>query len=121
MVKLIICATRKAGISHEDFDAYWRDKHGPLVKSVAEFARHLRKYVQCHLVETRVPFGIAGTYDGVAELWFDSVDEAAAAFNEPKYLEIIRPDELKFVDSRQCISFVTEELTVFSSDGPQSQ
>jgi uncharacterized protein (TIGR02118 family) len=113
MIKLIICATRKAGVSHEEFDAYWRDQHGPLVKSVTEFARHVRRYVQCHLSETTVPFGIAGSYDGVAELWFDTVEEAAIAFKEPKYLEIIRPDELKFVDPGKCISFVTEELNVF--------
>ena len=112
MVKLIICATRRADISREEFDSYWRDKHGPLVRSVAEFARHVRKYVQCHLADSVTPFGVAGAYDGIAELWFDSVEEARTAFNEPKYLEIIRADELKFVDPRKCISFVTEELQV---------
>lgn len=112
MIKLIICASRKPGISREEFSAYWRDKHGPLVKSVPEFSRHVRKYVQCHLVEAAVPFGIPGSYDGVAELWFDSVEVASRAFKEPKYLEIIRPDELKFVDPQRCISFVTEELQV---------
>ncbi|MGH7916212.1 MAG: EthD domain-containing protein [Candidatus Binataceae bacterium] len=112
MIKLIICATRRVDISHEEFDSYWRDKHGPLVKSVSEFARHVRKYVQCHQVESATPFGVAGPYDGVAELWFDSVEEVAIAFSEPKYLEIIRADELKFVDPRKCISFVTEELQV---------
>jgi uncharacterized protein (TIGR02118 family) len=112
MIKLIICATRRADISHGEFDSYWRDRHGQLVKSVAEFARHVRKYVQCHLVESVTPFGVAGAYDGIAELWFDSADEARTAFSEPKYLEIIRPDELKFVDPHKCISFVTEELQV---------
>jgi uncharacterized protein (TIGR02118 family) len=112
MIKLIICASRRADITAAQFDAYWRDKHGPLVKSVTEFSRHVRKYVQCHLVETSVPFGIPGTYDGVSELWFDSVDQAKKAFSEPKYLEIIRADELKFVDPHRCISFVTEELRV---------
>jgi uncharacterized protein (TIGR02118 family) len=113
MIKLIICASRKASVSREEFDAYWRDHHGPLVKSVTEFARHVRKYVQCHLVRDAVPFGISGVYDGVAELWFDSAEAAAKAFQEPQYLAIIRPDELKFVDPQKCISFVTEELEVF--------
>jgi uncharacterized protein (TIGR02118 family) len=112
MVKLIICAARKAGTTHEEFSAYWREKHGPLVKSVTEFSRHVRKYVQCHLKDTRVPFGIPAPYDGVAELWFDSVEAAAAAFREPKYMEIIRPDELKFADPERCISFITEENQV---------
>jgi uncharacterized protein (TIGR02118 family) len=112
MVKLIICATRKAGISREQFNAYWRDQHGPLVKSVTEFSRHVRKYVQCHQVEGEMPLGRPGPYDGVAELWFDSVEAANAAFKEPKYLEIIRPDELKFVDPNSFMAFITEERQV---------
>jgi uncharacterized protein (TIGR02118 family) len=112
MIKLIICANRRPDLTREQFDSYWRNQHGPLVKSVTEFARHVRKYVQCHLADSSVPFGIAGIYDGVADLWFDSVDEATKAFSEPKYLEIIRADELKFVDPHRCISFVTEELQV---------
>ena len=112
MIKLIICATRKAGLSFEEFDTYWRDRHGPLVKSVHEFARHVRKYVQCHRTSNRTPFGAAGNYDGVAELWFDSAEDAAKAFAEPRYLEIIRADELKFVDPHRCISFMTEEIEV---------
>ena len=112
MIKYIICATRKAGMTHEEFSVYWRNQHGPLVRSVPEFMPHVRKYVQCHLVGEAVPLGAAGDYDGVAELWFDSVDELVNAFNEPRYLEIIRPDELKFVDLSKCISFVTEEVPV---------
>jgi EthD domain len=67
MVKLIICAARKPGMSHEEFSTYWREKHGPLVRSVTEFSRHVRRYLQCHLAKTAVPFGIPGDYDGVAD------------------------------------------------------
>jgi hypothetical protein len=59
MVKLIICAARKPTMTHEEFDAYWRDQHGPLVRSVPEFMRHVRKYVQCHIAADSVPFGAA--------------------------------------------------------------
>jgi uncharacterized protein (TIGR02118 family) len=112
MVKLIICAKRKPGTTHEDFSRYWREHHGPLVKSVPEFIRHVRKYVQCQIVSNSVPLGATFGYDGVAELWFESIDELQRAFNEPRYLEIIRPDELKFVDIANCISFVTEEIPI---------
>jgi hypothetical protein len=37
------------------------------------------------------------------------------AFNEPRYLEIIRPDELKFIDHANCLSFQTEELIMSDS------
>jgi uncharacterized protein (TIGR02118 family) len=112
MVKLIICAKRKTGMTRKEFDAYWQNQHGPLVKSVPEFMRHVRKYVQCHIVENSVPLGVAASYDGVAELWFDSVEEIAQAFNEPRYLEIIRRDEHKFAELADCISFVTQEVPI---------
>ena len=110
MVKFIICARRKPGMTRAEFSQYWRNQHGPLVRSVPEFIRHVRKYVHCHLLPSASPFGGDGGYDGVAELWFDSPEALAQAFNEPRYLEIIRPDELKFVDISNCISFITEEV-----------
>lgn len=110
MVKLIIGVRRMSGLTRTEFSTYWRDQHGPLVKSVPEFISHVRKYVQCHLVTGDSPFGGEAGYDGVAELWFDSSQDMTRAFNEPRYLAIIRPDELKFVDITNCISFVTEEV-----------
>jgi len=112
MVKLIVCAKRKPGITREEFGRYWRESHGPLVKSVSEFIRHVRKYVQCHIVNSAVPLGTSSDYDGVAELWLDNLDELNKAFTEPRYLEIIRRDELKFADIANCVSIVTEELTI---------
>src|ERR1700675_4638751 len=112
MVKLIICAKRKTGMTRKEFDAYWQNQHGPLVKSVPEFMRHVKKYVQCHIVENSAPLGVAAPYDGVAELWFDSAEEIAQAFNEPRYLQIIRPDEHKFAELADCISFVTQEVPI---------
>jgi len=112
MVKLIVYAKRKPGITREEFGRYWRESHGPLVKSVSEFIRHVRKYVQCHIVNSAVPLGTSSDYDGVAELWFDNLDELNKAFTEPRYLEIIRRDELKFADIANCVSIVTEELTI---------
>ena len=116
MLKLIVCVKRKPGLTREEFSAYWRDNHGPLVKSVPEFMRHVRKYVQCHLTEGTASgeplIGSIPDYDGVGELWFDSPEALQQAFNEPRYLEIIRPDELKFIDLANCLSFQTEELTM---------
>lgn len=112
MVKLIIFVVRKAGLTFEEFDSYWRDSHGPLVKSVSEFSRHIRKYVQSHRVDRGVPLAAPAEYDGVAELWFDSVESLNTAFSEPRYLEVIRPDELKFVDLEHSVSIVCEEFSV---------
>jgi len=115
MVKLIICAARKAGTTHEEFSVYWREKHGPLVKSVTEFSRHVRKYVQCHLKDTPVPFGIAGPYDGVAELWFDSVESIAANGVRPEAQaagRLLLEDERKFIDLPKSPLWFGEEKPI---------
>lgn len=112
MVKMVVCAVRKPGMEHAEFDRYWRHQHAAVIKSVPEFTRHVRRYVQCHLAAQDTPFLQAGGYDGVAELWFDDVAAMNTAFNEPRYLEVIRSDELKFVDMERTVSLVTEELEV---------
>ena len=66
--ELLIFDTNQQFATH----TYWQNQHGPLVKSVPEFMRHVRKYVQCHIVENSVPLGVAAPYDGEAELRFDS-------------------------------------------------
>ena len=112
MIKIIINVIRKPGVSFAEFDRYWRERHAEVVKSVPEFTRHVRRYVQCHLSAQDTPFAASGGYDGVAELWFDDIDSANRAFAEPRYLEVIRPDELKFADLERCVSMLTEELQV---------
>ena len=43
MVKFIGCARRKAGTSVAEFQDYWKNNHGPLVKSVPEFWQYVRQ------------------------------------------------------------------------------
>jgi len=87
MVKVAVIVKRKAGMDVQEFHRYWReDVHGPLVCSVPEFIRHFRKYVQSHALEASLSDtpGEAEPYDGIAELWADSLDEVKKAFAEPR-------------------------------------
>lgn len=115
MIKLTVCAVRKPGMSFEAFDTYWRERHAPLIRETREFSRHVRRYVQCHGVQSAGSFGAPAPYDGIAELWFDDVESMRRAFAEPRYMEVIRPDELAFVDIGRCLSYVSEEFEVISA------
>jgi len=44
MVKLIICAARKPGTTHEEFSAYWREKHGPQPRPRRSAARRMSSW-----------------------------------------------------------------------------
>ncbi len=115
MVTLIVCIKRKEGMSREDFTRYWRDNHGPLVRSCASFTRYLTGYSQYHLSgdgNAEAEFGVAGTYDGIARLEFRSAEDMERAFADPDYLANVRPDEPRFIDIAGCLSFVTEESRV---------
>lgn len=110
MITMIVFVTRKTGLSYEEFSDYWLNRHAALVKGVPEFMRHIRRYVQHHRApgetEAGSLFGDHPDYDGVGEIWFDSREAMTAAFAEPRYLEIIRPDEEKFFDASRCLSFI---------------
>lgn len=112
MITLIVFTVRRLGMTYEEFSDYWLNCHAPLVKSVPEFMQHVRKYVQHHRApgdEIGTPFGNSPDYDGVGEIWFDSREAMKAAFEEPRYLEIIRPDEQVFLDASRCLSFIGDE------------
>src|SRR5690349_22075479 len=84
MIKLVFVLRRKGGLSREEFQRYWRERHAPLV---AERARAIgaRRYVQVHTLDTPLDDAVrehrrGEPYDGVAELWWDDLDALAAAF-----------------------------------------
>ena len=82
MVKLVFSLRRRPEMTREEFQAYWRDRHAPLVARHSDALR-IRRYVQTHAGDTELDDALSGPresephhYDGVAELWFDSMEEA---------------------------------------------
>lgn len=114
MIALIVAARRRPDLTREEFVRHWIEKHAPLVLSVPEFARYLKRYVLHPFAEDPdghdLVLGIGSDYDGVGELWFEDHASMVAAFSEPRYLEIIRVDEDRFLDRDNCLSFVTRPL-----------
>jgi uncharacterized protein (TIGR02118 family) len=112
MVKVSVILKRKSGMSSEEFRRYWREVHGPLLLKQRSLMRHIRKYVQCHSIAdvfADVPL-VSSQFDGIAEMWGDSVDDVRRGLAEPAYLDVIRPDEERFLDLPNCVFLVTEEV-----------
>ncbi len=106
MIKLTFCLVRLPHLTREAFQAYWFDTHGPLVASVAETLM-IRRYVQLHSLPTQASAGIAASrgapseYDGVAELWFDSLEVLAENGRRPEAQAagaLLLEDERRFID-----------------------
>lgn len=117
MIKLVFCLRRKEGLSLEGFQQYWLEQHAPLVRSHAE-ALGIRRYVQVHTVTTRVNEALRTSrggpegFDGVAELWWDSIEDLAATGATPEGAAAARElleDERKFIDLENSPLWLAEE------------
>ena len=117
MVKLVFCLTRLPHLSRAEFQRYWRERHGPLVRESAK-ALGIRRYVQVHTLDTPVNDALRRgrggpePYDRVAELWFDSLDALAAAGATPEGRAAGRrlvEDERTFIDLARSPVLVADE------------
>ncbi len=118
MVKLVCFLKRKEGLTLDEFYDHWFGQHAPLIRSTPELARHVLRYEQHKRVQEPSWCGTEG-YDGITIQWFESVDEFVAFTTEPKYAELIEPDEKTFLDRDAFVWMITEE-PVIAMDGPMS-
>ena len=79
MIKSISFLARKPGLSREDFVRHWLDVHVPMCHAVPG----LRGYAVSTIVEQQSRPDVSvlpmGEFDGVAQVWFDSLEARAAA------------------------------------------
>jgi uncharacterized protein (TIGR02118 family) len=120
MIKLTFCLTRLPHLSREAFQDYWFNVHGPLVASVAQTLL-IRRYVQLHSLPAEASAAIRASreapaeYDGVAELWFDSLDALAANGARPEARAasaLLLEDERRFIDLSKSPLWWGEERPV---------
>lgn len=122
MIRITFCLTKRDELSLEEFQDYWLHKHAPLVKSVADDLR-IKKYVQLHTREWAENDGArasrAGSlaaapdiYDGVAELWWESLEDLRAATETEEGRQagrLLLEDEAKFIDFSRSPLWYGEE------------
>jgi uncharacterized protein (TIGR02118 family) len=119
-IKLTFAVRRRADVAQEEFHRYWRDEHGPLVRSLQDVLG-IRRYVQVHRLET--PFNDAlqasrdalEPFDGTAELWWEDLDALAAGSSSPEGLaaaQALLEDEGRFIDLTQSALWLGEEVEI---------
>jgi uncharacterized protein (TIGR02118 family) len=124
MIKLVFTIRRRDGMTRVDFQRYWRDQHAALIKRHAGTLR-IRRYVQVLLQETDLDEAVAAPrgsepryYDGVAELWWDSLQDLTAAFStdagQAAAAELLE-DEQRFIDLPKSPLLLGDENVVFNN------
>jgi uncharacterized protein (TIGR02118 family) len=120
MVKLVFCCRRRPELSIEQFQKRWLEVHGPLVRRLREQIPQMKRYVQSHTIPgepsemLRASRGARPPYDGITEVWFDSL--AALGASGAAGLEAARQlyeDEAEFIDFANSAVFLTEEHEIF--------
>lgn len=130
MIKLVFTIRRREGMTRDDFQRYWRNEHAQLVERHAEVLR-IRRYVQTHARDTDADEALAGSrgseprhYDGVAELWWDSVEdllEASSSEEGQIAANALLEDERRFIDLPSSPIWLGEENVVIDRQREEGQ
>ena len=124
-IKMVACVHRRSDLTLAEFAKYWREDHRDLVLSKLP-ALQARRYAQNHLLPGELGPSLAlargmdtDCYDGILELWWDTLDDVVAAFSSPEAIEasaVLAEDEARFVDLARSRVFLTEELIMFDAN-----
>mgnify|MGYP000868864329 CR=1 FL=1 len=117
MIKCVFMIHRAPHLSFAEFAQYWSQQHAKLAIANAPQMR-MRRYVQNHRRDHDVAEGfraardcLMGPFDGIAEAWWDSFEDMAAAAGETpeEVAAAILADEGRFVDLRRSVIWFGEE------------
>jgi uncharacterized protein (TIGR02118 family) len=122
VLKLTFCLRRRPGMTVPEFQDYWLNRHGPLVRSLQP-ALGMVRYVQVHRRDDalgrgmRTARGAPEPYDGVAELWWADEQSFRASGRTPEGREAGRrllEDEATFIDLANSPLWLSHEHVVYA-------
>ncbi|RZK39187.1 MAG: EthD family reductase [Hymenobacter sp.] len=116
MIKLSVLCPKRPDLTLEEFKNHWKNVHGPLFSSQPEVKQYVKKYIQVHSTGAHIDnagFPPVSYFDGVAEIWFDTMEDIPKVFNSENFEKNIAPDEAKFID-RDKIQWIyaTENIVI---------
>ena len=122
MVRISYCMRRLPHLSLKEFQSYWSEKHPQAAPKDAFSALGVRRYVQVLPLETNARnlvigprTGLVEPFDGIAELWVDSIEAIERDWSTEKareYLKIFFKDEQNFIDWTRSTILVSDENIV---------
>jgi len=123
MIKVVFCLHRLPSLTVAEFQDHWLNIHAVLVQKHQKTLR-IKRYVQLHtdygpMTERLRNFrGSPEPFDGVAEIWYESLEALQALGRIPEARaasEELRDDEERFVDSARSPIWIAEEKETISA------
>lgn len=122
MIKLSYLMRRLPHLSREEFQKYWSEKHPSAVPHEAIPTLGIKRYVQVLPLDTDVRdvvigprTGLVEPFDGIAELWVDSLEALERDWSSDQAKEFVQAffeDEKNFIDWSRSTILVSEENIV---------
>lgn len=112
LLKVSCLLTRRADLTHAEFHRYWTEKHTPMLAKPQSGGPKVYRYVQLHPIAETVPGLQTAPYDGVAEIWFANLDDAAAMFTSDHYNTVVAADEEHFLDRSKTVFLYAYEKPI---------
>ena len=76
-----------------------------------EVRRYTRRSAQQHNTYVAPDHTTAAPFDGIAEAWFDSLEDAMALIGSDNWRNVIKVDDLNFIDVTRTQIMLSEEKT----------
>ena len=112
LLKVSCLLTRREDLTHEEFYRYWTEKHTPMLSAPQPDGPKVYRYTQLHPIAKDVPTLTTAPYDGVAEIWFASIDDVAAMFTSDHYRMVVAKDEENFLDRSKTLFLYAYETII---------
>ncbi|MBC8240404.1 MAG: EthD family reductase [Alphaproteobacteria bacterium] len=108
MIKRLSLLTRKPELTHNEFVRHWLEVHGPLALGVPGIRRYVQSHIQGETVRADIP-APEMEIDGIAELWYDSVEAMERSSATPEAQALYADGALIIGEIK---SFVIEEKVI---------
>jgi hypothetical protein len=122
--KIVFCLRRLPELSLAQFSEYWQTEHATLFQQYAEALR-VARYRQTHRRELPLNLALRATrdapeaFDGVAEVWFASLDDLYAGVSSAAGRAAgaaLIADEKRFIDHPNSPIWIAEEIEIALPD-----
>ena len=107
---MTVLVKRNPALSIEEFHSEWRS-HGRMIANEPDLARHILRYEQHHRL--RRDYENGDTFDGMVLQWYDSYRDFIGFIEDPKYAELVQPDEQRLLDMDGIVVLFTDEAETF--------